>query len=651
MNLKILMVLCFINVFTISYCADFPIPIGVLDSSLPFEASAVLPEGPRATAGETQLLTFKQIFRVLNPGSEGTYADNSDPHVLVFSIPDDEKKEIRIAVNKALVSKYSEIIRALYDGEDDLKGPIPLINSENPLFQNIRLETFQTLMKLLFTYDENSRAYNNGQNFDITADNIPALLNLANYLFANNMMHQWGAVFENDLGFFHALLRSCFSFIFDPQSLVRSQEQAEDASVFRLSLPFNIDDTALHWAKPNELYVFYKTLIKLSENEQITLDQEAFNFLEKLNAYFTHERLFRSWSELRSFSERSDEQQQAFDELSQQFISFLDITDRPVSQMHISISHSDLSQNTSVLYQFFRQNPDKILVVDFGDATDIGNKFLVPDPIQNLMIVGEHLTSVGDSFLSRRMSLRSLVLPKSLKTVGHSFLFECSSLTSLDLSHLHLKTVGPSFLGGCKALKSLVLPENLTTMADGSLSRCSSLTSLDLLYLPHLKKVGDYFLSSSPLISLVLPKSLTTVGKAFLSGCVSLTSLDLSYLHLKKIGDGFLGGCSSLRSLSLPETLIIVGRLFLRGCSSLTSLDLSRLLHLTTVRDNFLSGCSSLTSLDLSRLLHLKNIGHYFFMGCEALIQLILSPPLASILNIEAIRQENPQLQITIREE
>jgi hypothetical protein len=679
--------------------APHPIP-GNGESVAPVLREAPTPAAPQNQERQPSL-TFEDVFHILNPREDGTYADNTDPDVLVFSISDDEKKEIRIAVNKALVLKYSEIIRALYDGEDDLKGPIPLDNSKNPFFQNIRLETFQTLMKLLFTYDQNPIAYNDGQNFDVTANNIPALLNLANYLFADNTVHQWGAVSENDLGFFHALLRSFFSFIFDPQSVQKSQEQTEDAPIFRLPLPTNIYDTALPWAKPSEIYGFYKTLIKLSENKQITLDQDAFNLVEKLNAYFPQERLFRYWSELNSlvwkgseldvFYKGSDMRQQAFDDLSQQFISFSDIrSDQNVSQTHIVIRHSDLSQNKDVLDQFFKQNPDKILVVDFGNATAIGNKFLVPYSVQHLMIVGGNITTIGDDFLKDSFELKSLRLPPNLTTVGDNFLSNCWALKFLDLP-LNLTTVGNYFLSSCYALESLRLPPNLTTVGDNFLSNCRALKFLDLSHL-HLTIVDDGFLRGCiNLTSVILPPNLTAVGHYFLVNCTMLASVDLPP-NLRTVGNGFLAGCRGLISLDLPPNLTTVGNGFLADCSGLISLDLPPNLttvgdeflrhsfglkslrlspNLTTVGDSFLSGCSSLVSVDLSP--NLTAVGHWFLFQCESLTSVILpkslttvgigflggiqglqeltlSQPLATIMT-PRLQASNPQLRITIREE
>jgi hypothetical protein len=528
-------------------------------------------------------LSFDNIFHVIEPLADGTYAENTDPLKIVFSLKNAQDQEMHFAVDKKLLLKYAGVIRELYDtdafpsstGEYVLKEVISLNNAANPLFHNIhQMGTFQTLINLLFTYDQNREAFEQGKIFDIKQEEIPALLNLGSYLFSHNMRQQWGSKIENDLGFFKALLRSCSSTIFYPQSLQSLQEETQDGPLPRLPLPEDIYDTAISIAKLSDVYPFYEALEKLSENTDITLDLAAFRLLEKLKAYFTPAKLSIAWTELKAMPHRSSTQQDALERLSKDFINFVDITPgQDVSQTHILITPSELNQNTTV-NKFFTQNPDKTLIVNFGSITTIKERFSVPPGIRNLLIVGERITTIGDEFLSGGGYLTSLILPPNLTTVGGSFLRGCSGLTSL------------------------VLPSTLKTVGDGFLRGCLRLTTLDLSQLT-LTTVDDYFLSDcSSLTSIKLPPTLTTVGSHFLGGCSGLISLDLSPLiNLTTVGDNFLGGCSSLTSLILPSNLTTVGNNFLSNCTRLTSLILPS--TLTTVGDSFLYRCWALTSIKL----------------------------------------------------
>jgi hypothetical protein len=503
-------------------------------------------------------LSFDDVFQIVTPLANGTYADsadNNEPDKKFFSIKNAQGQERHFAVDKDLVLGYSNVLRKnerykkdglfLDDGPFNLSG-----YGDMSILTPLDEKHFKNLINLLFIYDQNPAAFQDDHRLEMDLTTAYGVLHLANVLFSDNEKTESDGQTSNDLGFFHVLQQKLAPFIFDEHSLPQKNKTSEETNLFSPPLPIDAYNQAFSLGRPADVYVFYKAFKAISTSENVTFDQDAFNLLTTLHTYFTTAKLSIAWTELKAMPHRSPAQQDALERLSNQFINFVDITPgQDVSQTHILITPSELNQNTD-LNQFFTQNSGKILIVDFGNATTIHDNFSVPPEVRNLVIVGENITTVGNDFLDGCLGLASLVLSSTLKTVGDHFLDSCLSLTSIKLP-TNLTTVGSHFLSRCSGLTSLYLPTTLTTVGKYFLSRCSGLTSL------------------------YLPTTLTTVGKYFLYRCSGLTSLVLPST-LKTVDDYFLLGCYRLTSIKLPTNLTTVGRNFLYHCLGLKSLILSQ---------------------------------------------------------------------------
>jgi hypothetical protein len=211
-----------------------------------------------------------------------------------------------------------------------------------------------------------------------------------------------------------------------------------------------------------------------------------------------------------------------------------------VSQKYIIASESEfraLRYGDVAVKRFFSNNPDATLVVDFGDATEIGDNFgynredpflRPPEEIRRLIIKGDKLTKVGDKFFYLSNELTTLILPDTITEIGDDFHVGCSKLSSIVLPK-GLTRVGKQFLCLCYGLNSLNLPDSLT-------------------------KVGFGFLAGCNLNTLILPNGLTSVGNWFLFCCS--TKLKPRSVLVKRgtaIYDVFFGESPSYRPYVSPS--------------------------------------------------------------------------------------------------
>jgi hypothetical protein len=338
-------------------------------------AESTSPHRTLATAaGETtqhHTLSFDDVFKIYRPMPEGTYQENGNSKVIVFSITDAKAQETRFAVNKDLVLKYSNFIRYLYSGdaiafdsgESILREAVPLINHYNPLY-------FQLLLKLLFTYDQDPITYQKGRCFDMDSPTVCGVLNLANFLFSRNEIMREGLVVSNDLGFFHALLKSGAHYIFKSSSV--ENLPTEDGRLV-LPLPYDIYRESLPFAAAHEVYKFGQALQSF---EMGILNNDTHLLLKNLNTYFTIQKKCLAWRGIKVTRDVSEIAERSRTILNSEFIEWTDITPvQPVNQSYIVVSPFRIWDEAPAIDRWFAQNPDKTLIVDFGMALTIGDRF------------------------------------------------------------------------------------------------------------------------------------------------------------------------------------------------------------------------------------------------------------------------------------
>ncbi len=335
---------------------------------------------------------------------------NEDPtKKLIFSVTDPDNKETRFLVGLEWIEKYSSLVRLMVEASVAEAGfkIIPLPNKSNQ-------KDFKTLMKLLWEYDQSKTDYDDGiRHFDLNIADV-STLHLANFLFHDNSKTENGLTVNNDLGFFHAILKAAAPVLFDPRSLspvtdasfATGGAAAAPPSDVELVVPYAIYWECIPYAAPRQLYRFWKELKNL---DNPTHDNGVKRLMQDLD------KLFIRFGDI---------------ELPAAINGSYYIAHYPtVPQQYISVTRAELEANFSHLYAIFRINPMDTLILDCGDARAIGdlNSSTVPESIKDLFVVGDHVTRVGDEFLAECTGVTQIDLPDHITNIGKLFLFRVSN--------------------------------------------------------------------------------------------------------------------------------------------------------------------------------------------------------------------------------
>ena len=500
----------------------------------------------------------------------GSDFKNTDKTKLVFKIND--AKKTRFLVDRTLIDKYSDIIRKITASSSDPNESIPLQNETNP-------DNFETLIKLLKHYDDNKAHVDNGtMNFQLDLNDVPALVNLADFLFSNNTIEKFPEneelhtidrllkkipITSNDLGFFLAIQKAAASILFDPAILKNFIRRSDGSST--TVPPYLLYVKCMPFATPWMIYRFRKALRGIEHSK---LSNDA--------AYLKtdFQSLFMDFSALQGTT-----------------LSFLPFQGSgTITQPYIVITEGENKKNSKLVDTLFKKNPHATLIIDFGTKESIdffnnvndGKMILLPSSVKKLSIGGDKITQIGGDFLagysSNNLTQLDLSGLSGVTQIGHSFFYK-SNFTQLDLSPFsNVTEIRGNFLAECSSLATLDLRpfSNVTEIGEGFLAVCSSLATLDLRPLSKLTKIGENFLAGcSRLTKLDLSpfSNVTEIGRGFLSWCSDLAKLDLRPLSkLTKIRGSFLQECTALTLVDLPDFIQFIDNEFLAGTTSLQSI-------------------------------------------------------------------------------
>jgi hypothetical protein len=412
-------------------------------------ASAVLSGQDYAHPPQTppQSLSFDDIFHIISPFTDDTYSGNTDPERIIFSLTPIAGVTTYCSLHKALILKYSSFIQGLYEadhvkndqGQHILAEPLPLTEQALSFMDDINPESFRHFIRLLFDYDQDHDAFKRNPLSQDETHKIYSVLKIANILF------------NNPTNFFDALIERYAPSIFQETArYIATSSEKEDLLI--LPLPADVYDTARSFAPVEDIYVLYRELSIFPK-----LNSNSGNVLNNLKTYFTDTKLCLAWKALKTLPLSSDRKYQVLQDLSRQFIYFNDINPQhDISQTHIMISAEDLRQNKDAVH-FFRENPNKILIVVCDQSTSIDERYLVNvSMVRNLMIVGEGIERLDDYLLSKLgapltaegMNSLYMNLPNSPPLDVHLYFFS-TSCSALSCSTLPLPTTDQIWRSFC----------------------------------------------------------------------------------------------------------------------------------------------------------------------------------------------------------
>jgi hypothetical protein len=334
---------------------------------------------------------------VLPPNNDGTYPENNEFDMIVFSTTNNMGGVIHLGVPASTMLTHSGLVRRIFETEAQdrvLRQPILLP-------QEYKTEDVSILMTLVSAYQKMSFEEHFEGRLTVEANSVKGVLNLANFFFAeNNKPIGIAREEDNSNRFFKALVHSNANKILNPYKLVRSIVTGPEQLSYELCFPLTLCIEALRFASPGTVEKA-KMILEFYQRSAYSLDMLRFYYRLDM-CYFTRPRECRAWLEFKESTdvdkdiEKNTKKYVEGNDLK--FILFSEANENPsfVDQRNIVITPEDLRLFSNEVNRFFgaskKNKKTLILVFDKTNKDELDVLTLVPDSVKSLIIVGARVS-------------------------------------------------------------------------------------------------------------------------------------------------------------------------------------------------------------------------------------------------------------------